>query len=60
MADSRFAPSQWKTVLLCNDISHCLDTNLESALKQTRKGFINDLEQIFVDTTQNDRRDPTR
>ena len=25
-ADSRFAPSQWKTVLLCNDVSHWLST----------------------------------
>ena len=31
-ADSRFAPSQWETALLCNDVSHWLDTNLESAL----------------------------
>ena len=31
-ADSRFAPSQWETALLCNDISHWLGTNLESAL----------------------------
>ena len=29
--DSRFASSQWKMVLLCNDVSHCLGTNLESA-----------------------------
>ena len=29
--DSRFAPSQWGTALLCNDISHWLGTNLESA-----------------------------
>ena len=32
-ADSWFAPSQWEMVLLCNDISHWLSTNLESALK---------------------------
>ena len=31
-ADSRFAPSQWETSLLCNDISHWLGENLESAL----------------------------
>ena len=30
--DSRFAPSQWETVLLCNDVSHWLGTNPESAL----------------------------
>ena len=32
-ADSRFAPSQWETALLCNDVSHWLGANLESALK---------------------------
>ena len=31
-ADSRFAPSQWEKALLCNDVSHWLGTNLESAL----------------------------
>ena len=31
-ADSRFAPSQWETVLLCNGVSHWLDANLESTL----------------------------
>ena len=31
MADSRFAPSQWET-LLCNDVSHWLGASLESAL----------------------------
>ena len=31
-ADSRFAPSQWEMALLCNDISHWLGANLESAL----------------------------
>ena len=31
-ADSRFAPSQWETALLCNDVSHWLDANLESVL----------------------------
>ena len=30
--DSRFAPSQWEMALLCNDVSHWLDANLESAL----------------------------
>ena len=29
-ADSRFAPSQWETPLLCNDVSHWLGANLES------------------------------
>ena len=31
-ADSRFAPSQWKTVLLCKDVSQWLGASLESAL----------------------------
>ena len=31
-ADSRFAPGQWETALLCNDVSHWLGANLESAL----------------------------
>ena len=30
--DSRIAPSQWETALLCNDVSHWLDARLESAL----------------------------
>ena len=31
-ADSRLAPSQWETALLCNDISHWLGASLGSAL----------------------------
>ena len=31
-ADSRLMPSQWKTLLQCNAISHWLGTNLQSAL----------------------------
>ena len=31
-ADSRFAPSQRETALLCNDVSHWLGASLESAL----------------------------
>ena len=27
--DSRFAPSQWETALLCNDVSHWLGASLE-------------------------------
>ena len=34
-ADSRFAPSQWETALFCNDVSHRLDTSLESVLCST-------------------------
>ena len=38
-ADSRFAPSQWETALLCNDVSHWLCTSLESALLFDHKLF---------------------
>ena len=31
--DSRFAPSQWETALLCNDVSHWLGASLERALE---------------------------
>ena len=31
-ADSRFAPSQWETALLCNNVYHWLGANRESAL----------------------------
>ena len=34
-ADARIVPSQWETALLCNDVSHWLGTNLESALIYT-------------------------
>ena len=40
MANSRFAPSQWETALLCNDISHWLGANLESALNYIRSDLI--------------------
>ena len=33
-ADSRFAPSQWEMALLCNNVSHWLGANLESAVKR--------------------------
>ena len=32
MADSRFAPSQWETPLLCKDVFHWLGANLEFVL----------------------------
>ena len=31
-ADSRFAPSQWESALLCNDVSHWLGASLRPAL----------------------------
>ena len=33
--DSRFAPSQWETALLCNAVSHWLGASLESTLVNT-------------------------
>ena len=46
-ADSRFAPSQWETALLCNDVSHWLGANLESALcewyQQNGRHFTDDI-----------------
>ena len=35
--DFRFAPSQLETALLCNDVSHWLGANLESALEKTNR-----------------------
>ena len=35
-ADSRFAPSQWESALLCNNVSHWLAINLESSLHACR------------------------
>ena len=37
MTDSRFASSQWKTVLLCNDVFHWVGGSLESALLYYRQ-----------------------
>ena len=42
-ADSRFAPSQWQTALLCNDVSHWLGTSLESTLWHRYSFRITDL-----------------
>ena len=34
--DSRFVPNQWETALLCNNVSHWMGANLESALFMLR------------------------
>ena len=34
--DSRLGPGQWETALLCNDVSHWLGANLESALRNEK------------------------
>ena len=50
-ANSRFAPCQWETALLCNDVSHWLGANLESPLNisfQYRCFFQSMKRQIFV------------
>ena len=46
MADSRLAPSQWETGLLCNDVSHWLGTSLESALHTTELYFFSQIVTI--------------
>ena len=42
-ADSRFAPSQWETALLCNDVSHSLGARLESSLENRIRPNVIDL-----------------
>ena len=44
-ADSRLAPSQWETALLCNDVSHWLGAIFESALISPT--YINSLSPFF-------------
>ena len=39
-ADASFVPSQWETVLLCNDVSHWLGANLESILYAMHKRLL--------------------
>ena len=38
-ADSRFAPSQWETALLCNDVSHWLNTSLKHTMDMLWEKF---------------------
>ena len=45
-ADSRFVPNQWKTALLCNDVSHWLGSNLESP-------WLKDSDQICAEELEN-------
>ena len=50
-AESMFAPSQWETALLCNDVSHWLGTNLESAMEcDIKQRQSNRLDLICKDT----------
>ena len=39
-ADSKFASSQWDTVLFCNDASHWLGASIESALRISQTGIV--------------------
>ena len=50
-ADSRFAPSQWETMLLCNDVSPLNEGNLESTLYLMNDGtrhYVSRFLLIFV------------
>ena len=49
-ADSRFASSQWETVLLGNNVSQWLGASLESALKF--KWLLDVLNQVIISLTQ--------
>ena len=40
-ADFKFAPSQWETALLCNDVSHWLGASLTSAPNYHRRMEVN-------------------
>ena len=68
-ADTRFAPIQWETTLLCNDVSHWLCASVESALLYYKRQmfymltyvdlryslyvFIDDVDQFNVQSTGN-------
>ena len=45
-ADSRFAPSQWETALLCNDISHWLSASLALALYISSTRMVTILQEV--------------
>ena len=47
-ADSRIAPSQWETALLCNDVSHWLGAWLESALQYVIKNILYEQSTYFL------------
>ena len=51
-ADSRFAPSQWETALLCNDVSHWLGASLDSAPVGALYSDKFDLYPIFLAATK--------
>ena len=52
-ADSRFAPRQWETALLCNDVSHWLGASLESALPTTKAMLQTRLETMWCGYNKN-------
>ena len=53
-ADYRFAPSQWETALLCNDVSHWLGAKLESNMQIMKPGILlpitqhSNVQSVFV------------
>ena len=47
-ADVNFAPSQWETVLLCNDVFYWLGANLGSALHTQTRNVIDIWTLIFL------------
>ena len=51
-SNSRFAPSQWETALLCNDVSHWLGASLESAMFQNMSLRQNSCMSTWLPTTQ--------
>ena len=50
IADYRFAPCQWETALLCNDVSHWLGASLESA-PENKWYFVREREVIKIAIT---------
>ena len=48
MADSRLAPSQQETALLCYDVSHWLGARLESAQEYVKTEFVNLTVRLFA------------
>ena len=50
-SDFRLVPSQWETVLLCNNISHWLGTSLESAVVKIRVR-IYELQKHYIESKQ--------
>ena len=50
--DSRFVPSQWEMALLCNNVSHWLGSNLESALEWPDNTMAGTRLNVWTDTQE--------